>query len=104
MPLKLNDMENKAKDMCAMIRAYLGDKVNNFCIEETVENKYEKEFRISFEAYNYYYLYFCYSNGRMGFSIVYGQYGIGLSLSQEIWETADFDALYSKKSSKKTYN
>lgn len=86
-----NDVKLIAKDITKGLKDYFGNRVNDFCIFDLVNEPY-KAFSINFKAYNYFVILLNYEKGRIGCSIQYGEKSfIPIENSQKWYEEMDFN-------------
>ncbi|MDH6366894.1 MULTISPECIES: hypothetical protein [unclassified Breznakia] len=88
--MQLNNTEKMAFEFDSKIRDFFGNRVDNFCVSNVIDDINHQSFTIEFTAYNYFNLMINYERGRMGAAISSGKLGIGITNSQKWYEEADF--------------
>lgn len=92
--MQLNETENMAIKFNNEVRKTFGERVDDFCILDVVDDPNHRAFSVEFNAYDYYPIIFNYDMGRIGFNICYGVKRIGLKSSQKWWDEVDFDIFF----------
>ena len=92
--MQLSETDKMALKFNNIVRKKWGDRVDNFVIENVIDDSNWRSFEITFEAYNYFHIKMSYDRGRFGWSIYSGKHIIGLRSSQEWFEEADFDVFF----------
>ncbi|MDO5414171.1 MAG: hypothetical protein Q4F78_01785 [Bacillota bacterium] len=87
--MQLSETDKMALKFNNIVRENWGDRVDNFVIENVIDDPNFRSFEITFEAYNYFNIRMSYDKGRFGWSIYGGKQMIGLKSSQQWFETAD---------------
>lgn len=92
--MQLNETHKMAINFNESVRERFGDKVDDFCILDVVDDSSHRAFSVEFEAYGYFPIRMNYDKGRFGCCIVFGDKGIPLENSQKWWDEADFDLFF----------
>ena len=90
--MQLNDTDKMAMNVTDYLEKNFGDKIQDYCIYDVIDDRNHRAFSINFQAYNYFWVLFNYDKGVIGCSIQYGEKTfVELKNSQEWYEKADFD-------------
>lgn len=88
--MQLNETEKMALQFNKMMRERFGEKVDDFVIENVIDDPNYRTFSVKFRAYDYFPVRLNYDKGRFGCCICFGEYSIYLNNSQKWWDVADF--------------
>lgn len=92
--MQLNETDKMALEFNRKVREKFGDRVDDFGIEDVVNDPNYRSFSVTFKAYDYFIIRMNYDKGRFGCCIELGEYSVGLNNSQKWWDTADFNVFF----------
>lgn len=92
--MHINETTKMALDLNKKMRNYFGDRADNFCVLDVVDDSNYRAFSVEFEAYNYFPVRINYDKGRVGSCIIFGEKKMSLENSQKWWDETDFDKFF----------
>ncbi|MDF2822459.1 MAG: hypothetical protein K0R15_2907 [Clostridiales bacterium] len=92
--MELNRTQKMAMEFNKKIREKMGERIDDFCIVDVIDDENHRAFSVEFIAYNYFPIRMNYEKGRFGCCILWGNKSIELVNSQKWWDEADFDIYF----------